>query len=264
MGCGQSNTKENRNIGVHIIKCDVSKVNKIPEEKMEEFKQQYLSDVYIHEGEEGFKERMEKCNQLMFQRWEWLLKNVEIYVNMLRAKGFSDDCIQACIDGKRPLSFKTEELHREFCMDLKELGKKLESELKFTNVWFVQTGSSVPGFSNNPCKGIADRPSKITDPGKSDVDIVIVADGVKNFVEEKRKAGIKIKEYPCVCSIDGKVDVRYGNRDLKLLSNAIAEWAEKWSKKLGGGVQVTLQNGNPFFPPWELAVPIHLYDKNLI
>ena len=262
MGCGA--TKEcKRNIGSHIIQIDVKSVKPIPESEIEEFKSKHLSNAYIHEGEESFKERMDKAAELMFKRWDWLNKNPEIYVNMLRVKGFTDEQIQDCLDGKRPLSFKTVDIHKEFCLDMKKLGKDLEKELGLKGVWFAQTGSAVPGYSSNPCKGHADVPSKITDPDNSDIDIVVIAYGVKAFVQKMEKEKKKIKPFPCINKREGKqTEVRYGSRHLEEVSKSLDDWAKKWTEKLKGGVQVTFQEGNPIFAPWELPVPIELYDKN--
>jgi hypothetical protein len=262
MGCGA--TKEcKRNIGKNILQIDVKSVTPIQESEVEEFKLKYLSDAYIHEGEEGFKERMEQSPVLMFKRWDWLNKNPEIYVNMLRVKGFTDEQIQDCLDGRRSLSFKTVDIHKEFCLDINKLGKELEKELGLKGVWFVQTGSAVPGYSSNPCKGLSDVPSKITDPDKSDIDVVIVAQGVKSLVMKKEKENKKMKPYPCINKCEGKqTEIRYGNRHIEEVSKCLADWVQKWSDKLKGGVQVTFQEGNPIFPPWELAVPTHLYENN--
>jgi hypothetical protein len=260
MGCCVSHSSD-RNIGFYIHTVKVKDVKPIPQSEIEEFKRKYVSNIYLHPEDEGFKERSEKANEIMFKRWDWLQKNIETYVNMLRVKGFTDEQIQDCLDGKRPLSFKTVQLHKEFCHDLKELGIKLEKELGFKNVWFAQVGSAVPGYSSNPHKGLVDVPSKITDPDSSDVDIVLIAEGIKEWVEKSRKEGKKVKEYPCTVDRDGKKeDCRYGNRQLAEISQHLVEWEQKWSKKLGGGVQITFQDGNPIFPPWELPVPIEYYD----
>ena len=138
---------------------------------------------------------------------------------------------------------------------IRELKKKLESSSTLSRIRFAQTGSSVPGFSNNPLKGFRDRPSKITDVHNSDVDVVVIADGVEEFIKIKKSEGLKIRDYPCVVSKDGKTDIRYGFKDWSVLA-PVKEWIDKWSVKMGGGVQVTLQNGDPIFPPWELPIII--------
>ena len=65
----------------------------------------------------------------------------------------------------------------EFRSALGDLEGALELEKGWTPVSFVHTGSAVHGFSQNPCKGFPDMPSKITDPSKSDVDLCIVGNG---------------------------------------------------------------------------------------
>ncbi len=61
----------------------------------------------------------------MFTRWNWLLKNKETYVNMLRCCNYNDEQIQACVDGRRPLSFKNQQVHKEFCHELINLKKEI-------------------------------------------------------------------------------------------------------------------------------------------
>jgi hypothetical protein len=260
MGCCISHSSD-RNIGSHIFNVRVKDVKPIPQSEIEDFKRKYISNIYLHPEDEGFKERSDRANELMWKRWDWLQKNIETYVNMLRVKGFTDEQIQDCLDGRRPLSFKTTQIHKEFCLDLKELGVKLEKELGLKNIWFAQVGSAVPGYSSNPHKGFDSVPSKITDLDNSDVDIVIVAEGVKEWVEKARKEGRKIKEYPCTVDRDGKKqDCRFGTKNVTEISQHLVEWEAKWSKRLGGGVQFTFQDGNPIFPPWELPVPIENYE----
>lgn len=256
MGCGQSSTEGDRSESQRVIlKIKVSDVPHVPPSEVENFKRENISDIYLHEGEEGFDERLKNSTEIMFKRWDWLQKNGTKYVNMLRLSKHPDEGIQACLDGHRPLCFTSESIYTEFLEGLRELKKKLEASSTLSRIRFTQTGSSVPGFSNNPLKGLRDQPSKITDVNNSDVDVVIIADGVEEFVKQKKAEGLKIRDYPCVVSKDGKTDIRYGFRDWSVLP-PVKEWIEKWSVKMGGGVQITLQNGDPIFPPWELPIVI--------
>ena len=126
-------------------------------------------------------------------------------------------------------------MHNELKGDLKDLAKKIETELGWSNVRFVQAGSSVPGYSSNPCKGLAYLPSKITSPDKSDVDIVVVAKGIEASVQAVRAADgeIKIKEYPSVVPPGKDPNLRYGFKPTLGHYNAtLAAFSDKWGEKL--------------------------------
>lgn len=261
MGCGSSRASdENSTVDKKekdrcIIKVEVSKVAKIQEEDQEEFKQKYLSNEYLHQNDEGYEERLNNSNEIMFKRWEWLQNNKDIYVNMLRLSNHSDETIQACLDGKKPICYN-QETFEELCRDLIQLKKDLESQSVLRNIRYVHTGSSVAAYSSNPLKGFRDRPSKITDKGKSDVDIVIVASNVKQMIEAKKKENEEIvREYPCVCTKEGLTDIRFGMKP-KENPHALQDFISKWRKKLGGGIQFTYQDGNPVLPPWELPIKL--------
>jgi len=240
-----------------ICSINVSEVEPLPEDQIEQFRNEYISDAYIHEGDEGFAERMSNSCQLMFARWDWLQSNASTYVNMLRVKGFNDQNIQDCLSGRRPLCYKNEEIHSEFCSALNFLKESLEKEANIEIVKFIQTGSSVPGFSTNPCKGFADRPSKITVPDSSDVDVIIVAKGINDLAERVREQGSKVRKYPTVCNRDGKCDERLGFKNVSLVSESLKNFIEEWTQKLGG-LQITFQEykDDIEFAPWERPVPV--------
>jgi hypothetical protein len=220
------------------------------EAQIQEFKKKYLSNDYLHEGDKDFKDRLDNTIDIQYKRWDWMVSHPDIYVNMLRLSGHSDENIQACLDGRKPICFTNEDIYSEFTLDLKHLKKRLEKESEFKNIRFIQAGSAVAGFSNNPLKGFRDIPSKITDPNKSDVDVVIVAYGVKAFVDKLRAQQAKLREYPSTSARKAPSTFRIGLRDWSNIP-AVAEWMEIWKKKLGGGVQITLQEGDPITPPWE-------------
>ena len=118
MGCGQSSSEENKNENQRVIlRVKVSEIPHIPPQDVNEFKKQYLSDIYLHEGEEGFKDRLDHSTEIMYKRWDWLQNNATIYVNMLRLSEHPDEHIQACMDGHRPLCYTSETLYEEFLAD---------------------------------------------------------------------------------------------------------------------------------------------------
>ena len=230
------------------------KVKNVPpikgEAQIQEFKKKYLSNEYLHPGDKDFQERIDNSVEIQYKRWDWMQSNPTIYVNMLRLSNHSDENIQACLDGRKPICFVTEDIYSEFTLELKHLKKKLEKETEFRNIRFIQAGSSVPAFSNNPLKGFRDIPSKITDPNKSDVDVVVVAYGVKAFAEKQKALGVSVRDYPSTTKRKGPMSVRYGLKDWSTIP-CLSQWVDVWKKKLGGGVQITLQDGDPITPPWE-------------
>ncbi len=233
-----------------ILKVNTKSVPPIPENQLEEFKRKYTSNTYIHDGEAGFDDRLKNAIEIQYKRWDWMQAHPDIYVNMLRVSGHKDENIQACVDGKRPLCFLNADLYREFTLDLNDLKQSIERETEFKNVRFVQAGSSVAGFSNNPLKGLRDIPSKITDAGKSDVDVVIVAKGVKEFIDRQKNNNIPLREYPSTTSRKGAQEIRFGLKHWEAIPS-IKDWIEKWKVIMGGGVQITLQEADPVLPPWE-------------
>ena len=253
MGCNNSSV-DNSGRGTEVLKVNVASVPHVKEADVEEFKRKYISNDYItSDRAEEYKERLDNLTEIQFNRWDWMTKNPTLYVNMLRLAGHSDSSIQACFDGKRPLGMG-EEIHKEYLDSLRELKKRLESETKLKNVRFIQTGSSVTGFSTNPHKGLRDIPSKLTNPESSDLDVVLVAEGVLDFIKEERAKEAPNREYPCTLSRDKNVKgIRYG---LKYWSSIppVKDWLALWKNKFEGGAQITLQEPNELLPPWERPI----------
>jgi len=236
---------------------DVAKVP-LPD-KPEEFKATYISHVYLHPDEPEAKKRMEKPKELMYSRWDWATTNIDKLVNCLRLCGHTDPNIQAMCDGFRPLSFRGENLHTQFLDDLQALKEDLEKEMGWHHVGFVQSGSSVPGFSTNPLKGIANQASKVTDPDSSDVDVVIVGVGVKNWVETLKTKGAAGHQFPSTGArqSSGTIDdeMRFGFKHDEDLPKALAAFRARWCHKFGGGMQNTFAlSPTPSLPPWETRV----------
>jgi len=192
----------------------------------------------------------------MYKRWDWARGHEWDYITTLRVRGFSDDNIQAMVSGVRPLCFTGPEEHAEWCKSLGELAKDLEKEFSWKNVQFVHTGSSVVGFSTNPFKGVADRPTKITTTDSSDVDLVIVGEGVKEFIEQKTKQlGKEIgHSFPSTRQKTGELGLRVGCRRPEDISDKLKNWYDIWATKFEkrGGLQITFDTDpNPHIPPWE-------------
>jgi len=239
----------------------VSEIPVIPQEKLERFKHKHINDSYIHDHNcSEAKARNATCQlvaDLQYQRWAWAEGNQWKYINVLRANQFSDDNIQDMCNATRPLAFSTRQLHEEYCKSLGELAKDLEKEYGWKNIRFIQTGSSVVGFSTNPLKGLADRPTKITSVDSSDVDVVIVAEGLKEWLDKCHAEGKKFlgHEYPTT-----RTQTTFGHRKgckTPTDVDVIKDWWEVWSKKLSGGVQITFDTEpHPKIPPWESWIQI--------
>lgn len=230
----------------------------------------YHIDTTYHHGDEEEKKRtmetLDKQNEyirsIQFKRWEWARGHEWDYYTTLRLRGFSDDNIQAMASGLRPLCFDGPDEHAEWCKSLGELGKDLETQFGWKNVRFVHTGSSVVGFSTNPMKGVADRPTKITTRDGSDVDLVIVGEGVKEFVEKKEhELGKKIgHSFPSTRQKHGEFGLRIGCRHPEDISDKLKNWYDIWAAKFEkkGGLQITFDTDpNPSIPPWESWIHTH-------
>jgi len=198
----------------------------------------------------------EFSRSLQYKRWEWARGHEWDYLTTLRIRGFSDENIQAMCEGKRPLCFVNHAEHEEWCKSLGELAKDLEHQFGWKNVQFVQTGSSVVGFSTNPMKGVADRPTKITTTDVSDVDLVIVGSGIKEFLEEKaKKLGKPLgHSFPSTRTKTGAFGLRVGCRAPEEVGDKLKNWYDIWATKFEkrGGLQITFDTDPaPHIPPWE-------------
>mmetsp|Transcript_4631 Transcript_4631/g.7572 ORF Transcript_4631/g.7572 Transcript_4631/m.7572 type:complete len:182 (-) Transcript_4631:226-771(-) len=173
---------------------------------------------------------------------------------MLRVCGHSDGNIQAMLRG-RPLCFTNDALFDELRSALGKLAQDLENELSWRNVNFVFTGSSVPGFSQNPLKGFKDTASKITSTTKSDVDICVLADGVNDWVISQRAKDLPEpkRSYPTTCSRT-VCGMRFGVKDLSSVSATVKAFHDEWSTKLQGGLQLTFCEDSLDIPPWEARI----------
>jgi len=235
----------------------VTDVPQVPEESQDSFRKEHINDTYLDHHSEEAKARGNAA-VLQFKRWEWAQGNQWSYINCLRLQKFSDVNIQAMADGLRPLCFTGPEIHSEFCHSLGEVAKALETELGWKNVRFIHTGSSVVGFSTNPLKGIADRPTKITSVDSSDVDVVVVADGIKEWIDKAKGEHSKAlgHDFPSTRTRT-TAGMRVGCWEPALVSPSLANWYDTWKVKLHGGVQLTFDtDSNPTIPPWESWIPI--------
>ena len=240
--------------------CKVSEVQRIKDEDREEFMKKHISSEYIHDySSPEAKERLNEVEETQFKRWKWAVKNVTTLVNVFREAGHSDEKIQRMFDGV-PFCFPDKEFFRTFCEALKQLCKDIEKTLPLKHAGIVITGSSVPGFSQNPLKGYKDLPSKITSTSKSDVDICVYAHGVENWFETLKESNedFKFKKYPTTVSLT-ECGYRYGIKpsSMKSASNVIADFHESWhQKKLPGGLQITFCEIRRSIPPWEVRLPL--------
>jgi hypothetical protein len=232
---------------------NVASIPPIPEAEVADFKAKYISTIYLDHNDPELEKRG-PIAELQYKRWNWANDNIAIYVNMLRVSGHNDTNIQALCDGDRPLCFPDQAVYAELQQSLKQLKNDLEQETGVANVKFVQTGSSVAGFSTNPAKGFPYLPSKITSVGKSDIDLVIVADhAVERIVEASKQKGLKIKEYSTICNLTD-LSVRYGVKN-GYPAKCLETWHQTWMKKLGAEIQLTFQRDpKDSFPPWEAEV----------
>lgn len=217
----------------------VESVPTIPEEEQEEFKALYLN-------------RTKECpdynfaQDVQYPRWEWAVENVDILVNQLRLSGFSDEQITNMFKGL-PMWVKDDGIFDEFRRDLSLLALSLEEETELSNVGIVFTGSSVNGFSQNPCKGKEDIPTWMTSAEDSDVDISIHADGVFQLGSDNGWRFFPTTIDENTASARAPI---WEDEIPKLGEGAVAFY-EKWSNKLWGGLQMTAYESDNRLPPWE-------------
>lgn len=247
---------KNRSTYPLFPKVDVAAIPPIPEADQEAFLAKHVSDQYIKwNSPEGVARRVDNGRNLQFARWNWALANMGTYINVLRLKGYSDDRITQMMEGM-PLCMESRENFDELCAALAELAPKVAAEMGWRDVAFVFTGSSVPGFSQNPLKGHASTPSRIVNAATSDVDICIVADGVNRTVARIAVDGSGVepkRAYPTTVD-EVSSGLRYGCWDLRPFCAAAADFHDVWNAKLPAGLQFTFSEDDTAIPPWEAFV----------
>lgn len=238
--------------------CDVVAVPPPPTGRaLADFEAKYISDAYLHEGDPGYADRLERCVELQFARWEWARANLDTYVNMLRVKGHADQKIADMAVHGIPMSFADAAQYGRFKLALLHLRHALGDEANgLGDIGFVHTGSSVPGFSTNPLKGFADLPSRITAVGKSDIDLVFVATGIDAAATRLEAQGRSRWRYATTMA-DGTETFRYStdHDDIAQVSPLTYAFIQRWQDELGAEIQVTLHERPAVdFAPWENAV----------
>ena len=198
-------------------------VHDIPRGNLDELRQTNIDKTKLPKSDPEAVDRRKCGRAIQFRRWQWAKDNITTYVNVLRAAGHADDRIQNMLDGV-PLCFANAEEYTTFCRALHSMAPAIEAEMGWRKCGFVFTGSCVPGFSQNPAKGMRDVPSSIVDVGKSDVDICIVADGVNNVVtkllsQDQASEPQKLFITTCTPQMEG---VRFGCKNISAFCKAAA------------------------------------------
>lgn len=230
-------------------------VESIEEANMEDFKAKYI-DHRKRDAKELGNITSATVRGIQYARWRWAQDNMDTYINQLRLSGFGDKAIHDMLDGV-PLCFESPAHYKEFSGACAKLCRDLEEEQNsLVHARVVVTGSSVPGFSQNPFKGKRDRPSRMTSVAKSDVDICIVADGASDWISRLNDQNISFSVYPCTAGPHVSTN-RYGLKPavFKETSQVLFEFHEIWSEKLKGGFQITLQDAGSNMVPWEILIP---------
>lgn len=232
----------------------------IPEAELEAFKAKHVNMEKLKWGSPEAEERIKRVRVLQYIRWEWACDNLPVYVNMLRCMGHSGTAIKNMLAGT-PMCFKSLEDYRQLRIALRELVADIKEEMGWTNVNFVLSGSSVPGFSQNPLKGFADTPSKITSTKKSDVDISIVGDGINQTMTQRLEAGMAEPKrcFATTCSATTQA-TRLGCWDMESACKSAFKFKEKWELKLTADLQFTLCEDDNATLPWEARIDIDNVD----
>merc|ERR1719336_1672616 len=152
-----------------------------------------------------------------------------------------------------PMCFSDRGLFQRFNAALQDLAPQVEEQMKWKNVKFVLTGSSVVGFSQNPKKGLEFQPSWITSTEKSDVDVCIQGEGIPEWWVNRTRHGVTGKDFSTTISQD-ESGFRHGGVDLAFCP-ALEDFFYTWLTILPGGLQFTFsgeQKGD--LVPWEIYV----------
>ncbi|KAI0566619.1 hypothetical protein FGB62_7g458 [Gracilaria domingensis] len=238
---------------------NIADIKPVPEEEKATFKEKYINTEKLKWGTPEAEERCkDNARPEQYVRWRWALANFDTYINMLRVYGHPDDRIERMLKGI-PMCLPSEKAYNELREALKTLAGEISEEMGWKNVGFVFTGSSVPGFSQNPLKGFQGLPSKITDPNKSDVDICIVADGINVTVARCHSDGDEFIEpkYAFPTTVNEITSgMRFGCKNLAEFCSTAASFYDVWSEKLPGGLQFTFCEDDTDIPPWEARINI--------
>ena len=194
----------------------------------------------------------ERVVKLQWSRWRWVGQNATTFLNMLRVSGHSDRAVRDMLDGC-PLCYSSTAVFQEMCADLGQLAGDIEAEMDWRAVRFVGTGSAVVGFSQNPLKGAADRPSWMCDVLEAGCGICIQGVGVEGWVAKCKLEG---KSYPeteavATCSRHARC-TRFVVADLSDICAAVAAFHRRWLARLPGGLKVALSETAPV-PEWEVV-----------
>ena len=198
-------------------------VHDIPRGNLDKLRETNIDKTKLSKKDPEAVDRRKWGRAIQFRRWQWAKDNITTYVNVLRAAGHTDDRIQNMLDGV-PFCFASAEEYATFCRALYSMAPAIEAEMGWRQCGFVFTGSCVPGFSQNPAKGMRDIPSSIVDVGKSDIDICIVADGVNNVVtkllsQDQASEPQKLFITTCTQQMEG---VRFGCKNISAFCKTAA------------------------------------------
>ncbi len=234
----------------------VSSIPPIPAADLDAFCAEHISYEKLDGNSPEGQARFLDVPGLQYKRWRWAVENIETYVNMLRAAGHADSKIQHMFDGT-PMCFPSPAAYAELRSALSSFAKDIEAEMNWKSVGYVVTGSSVVGFSQNPLKGFAETPSKITKTATSDVDICIVGEGVNKTMRDRLQRGElePRKSFPTTCSPDIS-GIRFGCYDMSAVCQAAHRFHKVWSEKLPAGLQFTFSEAGNATPPWEAFIDI--------
>merc|ERR1712032_52602 len=215
----------------------VADVKPVPEAEVAAFKEKYTSDAY-KKYDSDFASQVNGSpylvRKIQFNRWRFAQKNPEIVINCLRVKGFTDTQIQDMFDGC-PLCFETVAAYKEFSAACSKLVAILEpADIPFQNTRVIVTGSSVPGFSQNPLEGITEW-----------------INGLNLDASVHRK-------YPSTCAPKlSATRVGFKSKTFaQVVPKEMYDFWKSWDDKLSGGLQITFQDSGADLPPWEIYMPL--------
>lgn len=257
MGCSNlSKNKYSINVPDHLLSINVSSIKSLNKKEKEDELNVMNKTCLIKMGDLGFKERYENSIQIVFDRWDWIVNNTEEYVNMLRINGFSDENIQECFEGQRPLTMNDIETFNQFCDRIFTLKNELKKRYKIKNLKVAIIGSSLYGFSNNPLKGDKTIPSNIARSETCDFDFVFIGIGIDELLKKFSDSEDNIKSFQYV-NCNKQKGVRYKVKNLEENMKIVYEWKKEMKNFLNKKIRIYFQEGEGNLAPWEAFIELN-------
>jgi hypothetical protein len=189
--------------------------------------------IKIPKSDENYRDRMENSKEIQWRRWEWMNRNPETYVNLMREQGENDADIQQMLSRQKPLDFDNLVDFEAFKIDVKSLKLQLTEAYELAALRFIQQGSSITGFSTNPVKGDRDVPNYIYNKAEGlDLDFRVYSQNLQDLYDQSNNIELKSRPELSVRLVEPS-----SARDLM---PELQSFIEIWKPRLNSEIQFTL------------------------